>query len=463
MTVEGSIDGNSTGNRAAISADGISVTATDSSRITATAGSAAVAAAVSGTGSGGAISIAVALAENVIDNDVTAKIDNADSVTSTGPITIAARTLGQTLPTPDFTSASGSQTLAVGQTVKLADDYENGGEGGRTYAYRGFVADYDFDAVDHTSIQTSAVVFEGDTVKVDTAVYRYVGDDKDGDGKTLNLTNQVYANTKLWEPAELSLHTGNTVKKGSDVYRYLGEDDDVDLNKTDYTNVSLWKKFDGNMRDLGISDYSDTKLWELADGSITARSIAASLAAGVGASKGGLAVSGAGALSRNVILSRTNAFVDNSTIATADSVSITADNAALINATVIAAALAVGVGGKAGVGASIGVSIAENMIGWDLDGNRSPAEVQVFARNSSIVTGGGLDIAASRDRRDGAGGVSRYRRRWQGRRGSERRRGVGDQQDRHQHQGLHRRRRQQCCRAPGPCRHHGGNRQHQSP
>jgi hypothetical protein len=61
---------------------------------------------------------------------------------------------------------------------------------------------------------------------------------------------------------------------------------------------------------------------------------------------------------------------------------------------VAAVSIAVGVGGKAGVGASIGVSLAENYIGWTAEDIRSPAEVQAFIRNSAVQTTGKLTVKA---------------------------------------------------------------------
>jgi hypothetical protein len=183
---------------------------------------------------------------------------------------------------------------------------------------------------------------------------------------------------------------------------------------------------------------------------ISALSVAASLAVGIGGTAG-IAVSGAGALANNVILTKTNAYVANSTLVAGlvsedfttgsgvvaltldDTVRLTdgysnggdagklyrytGENASLdlglqdystgpwqrignvildarnlssINATIVAASAAIGGGGAAGVGASIGVAIAENMIGWNRAGERIPAEVQAYVLNSSIDAAGDL-------------------------------------------------------------------------
>ncbi|MCS5618128.1 MAG: hypothetical protein NZ658_09030, partial [Pirellulales bacterium] len=64
-----------------------------------------------------------------------------------------------------------------------------------------------------------------------------------------------------------------------------------------------------------------------------------------------------------------------------------------IQATVISAAVGVGVdtsGNKAGVGASIGVALARNLIGWTLDDVASPTEVRTTVSGSNIVAAGTL-------------------------------------------------------------------------
>ena len=64
-----------------------------------------------------------------------------------------------------------------------------------------------------------------------------------------------------------------------------------------------------------------------------------------------------------------------------------------IKATVISAAVGVGVdtsGNKAGVGASIGVALARNLIGWTLDDVASPTEVRATVSGSQIVATGTL-------------------------------------------------------------------------
>ncbi len=388
--IRASVDGSgSTG----ISTGSIGLTADDSSAIAADAGAASLAAGVGGK-TGVALSVGLSIAQNEISNEVDACISNADMMIVTGDISLQAHVRPTDIDTSDYTTASGIQTLSVGDTVRLADDYANGGEGGRLYAYRGFVADYTNQA-DFLPTDGLVTLVEGDTVKVGLAIYRYVGADNEGEGVSLYLPSQDYSDDDYWESAELAIHEGNTVQAGNSVYRYAGEDDDLNLGTQAYGG-SLWELINPDRRNLGITDYSDTRLWELADGTITSRAVAASIAAGFGG-KAGVAVSGAGAVATNVILTTTNAHIENSTVVNAVDIDLDAENSSAITATIAAASIALGAGGKAGVGVSIGVSIAENFIGWDAEGGRSPAEVQAFIRDSSITATGTLTLNAASD------------------------------------------------------------------
>jgi len=105
----------------------------------------------------------------------------------------------------------------------------------------------------------------------------------------------------------------------------------------------------------------------LESATINAVTFAASVAVGLGTV--GIAVAGSGAASSNVILTSTNAFVENSELNTElnsdGGVSVVADMDSQISALVLGISVAVGVGIGAGIGVAIGVAIARNFIGWD--------------------------------------------------------------------------------------------------
>ena len=120
---------------------------------------------------------------------------------------------------------------------------------------------------------------------------------------------------------------------------------------------------------------------------------AASVAVGGGLV--GIAISGAGAVAENVILTKTDAYIADSKVTSqGGDVSINAASTSAITATVVAASVAIGGGGYAGVAASIGVAIAKNFIGWQADGTPASAEVRAFVQRSTISAGGDLNISA---------------------------------------------------------------------
>ena len=170
------------------------------------------------------------------------------------------------------------------------------------------------------------------------------------------------------------------------VYRYFGPIGGmVDLGTQNYANDPNWVLADK----LRISTLVPGKSWTLVapDGvtyalelteagtvsvnrnSINAISVAASVAVGVGGEVG-VAVSGAGAVAQNVILSRANAYGQNSVIDSVGDVTLSATSTSTISSAVVAVSAAVGGGiGTAGVGASIGVAVARNFIGWTPGGS----------------------------------------------------------------------------------------------
>ncbi|MGD8418835.1 MAG: hypothetical protein PVJ78_00250, partial [Gammaproteobacteria bacterium] len=357
---------------AGIAADSISLIARDSATIKADAGAASIAGGFGGT-TGVGVSIGIAVALNEIGNEVEAFIVNADNVTTaSGDVVVDARVLpGVVDAATDNSDAVGAQSLAAGDRVEVVDGHTAGGEVGRIYEYRGAVADY--------VIENGNTDFDGDG-------YDGVGGNDGNDAADERKEDSV------------TLHTGNTVQVGSTVYRYLGEDDDIYLGGGyNFGNVLLWEVVDLDSRDLRYQDYSDSKLWELADATISTRAGAASIGASFGSTTG-VAVSGAGAVALNRIFTKTNAYIANSDVSSGGNFNLDAHNDASIAAQVAAASVSVGIGGTSGVGASIGISYAQNHIGWDGD-TRTPAEVQAFISESTVTASGALTLTADADTR----------------------------------------------------------------
>ena len=136
--------------------------------------------------------------------------------------------------------------------------------------------------------------------------------------------------------------------------------------------------------------------------SISAVTAAASL--GVSLSTGGasVAVSGAGALGMNIVLTKTQATIDNSKIVSARDVLLTAESSSGIAAVTGALAGSVAIGTKANVGVSIGGAVAVNYIGYDSNSTKAPATIHAKITNSSIDALRNVTLSASASQSIGA-------------------------------------------------------------
>jgi hypothetical protein len=331
-----------------VSAKDLLMNAHDTATIKADAGAASVAGS-SGGKVGVSVAIGVALAFNEISNEVAAYIANSANVTTTGNIVLKASSHGGPAEAHNYTSTQDGQTaLKLGDRVKVEDGHTAGGKTGRIYSYRGFA---DFLSSDKTiADDESTKVKPGHIVKTVGAspvFYKFVGTVEQG-AAIKDLSGQNYSSNPQWE-----------------LYK-------LDLSKIDFT---------------------DTSRWELADASILARTGAASIGASFGGTAG-VAVSGAGAFAQNVINTKTNATIQNSTITATGEVKLDSVSDASISAIVGAVSAAVGVGGKAGVGVSIGAAIALNTIGSDQDGSVATSQVLAYVDQSKIDAAQSLTLSA---------------------------------------------------------------------
>ena len=133
------------------------------------------------------------------------------------------------------------------------------------------------------------------------------------------------------------------------------------------------------------------------DATITAVAVAASVSVAVGQT--GVAVSGGGAESMNIILSTANAYLENSALTSGGNVSLFSNNSSDIEAHVVAVAVAIGFGSNVtGAGVAVGASIAQNYIGYTVGSDvnsPTPAQVQAYAQNSTITATGNLTLTAN--------------------------------------------------------------------
>jgi hypothetical protein len=334
--------------RSTVSAEDLLMNAHDTATINADAGAASIAGSVGGK-VGVSVSIGVALAFNEISNEVAAYIANSSNVTTTtGNVVLDASSHGGSPEAHNYESTQAAPTeLKLGDRVMVAQNHTAGGKPGRIYSYRGFA---DFLSSD-----------------------KNVADDP----KTKDIDETV----------KLVVAPGNIVRTGGEspaFYKFVGNAAQGaainDLSVQNYSDTSQWQLY---RADLSKIDFSDTLRWKLADTSIRARTGAASIAASFGGAAG-VAVSGAGAFAQNVINTKTNAYIQNSTLDATGEVKLEAVSDASISAIVGSVSAAVGVGGKAGVGVSIGAAIAFNNIGSDQTDGNYTSQVLAYVDQSKI-------------------------------------------------------------------------------
>ncbi|MDB5862130.1 MAG: repeat-containing protein, partial [Ramlibacter sp.] len=162
------------------------------------------------------------------------------------------------------------------------------------------------------------------------------------------------------------------------------------------TIASTVEAFIANADDGVTSTVGDITLSATEDATIDSVSFAAALSVGISGTVGA-GVAGAGAEATNVILTTTSAYVRASVLSSAGDLGVEASNTSSIDATIVAAAVSVGVGGTVGIGASIGAALATNLVGFTEAGPRQAAVVQAFLENTSVLDADDLDISAISD------------------------------------------------------------------
>ncbi|QEI44253.1 Bifunctional hemolysin/adenylate cyclase (plasmid) [Dolichospermum sp. UHCC 0315A] len=182
------------------------------------------------------------------------------------------------------------------------------------------------------------------------------------------------------------------VASGDKRYQFLGRKDGdlllpdkVDLSAENYGDIIRWEDVTDKTTEFDVT-YQKTaseatkkgriKIEAKEDATISATVTAASIAV-AGSGKISIALSGGGAEAVNIIGTNTNAYIIDSTVTSEGEVTLDARNTSLIDADVLAVSGSVGIGGKGGVAAAIGASIAHNFIGFDLIGFNADGTVQI--------------------------------------------------------------------------------------
>ncbi len=356
-----------------IRADNVIVRSSNAALIHTIAGAAALSVGA-GSSAGVSISVGLSLAFNKVDTDVEASIVGATVTTTGGGVSVSAHTPG------------GAWFLSTVTAAALDD-----------------IAESDETPVD----------WQGDAVIRQAIVDMFALNDIDLATDDWSSTAAAYTTADGLQ----TINRGDLIRDlaTGNAYRFVGTNPSVvDLSTETFSGVDWVLELP-----ITVSTLVEGQSWTIVDGAgvvydvrntstgivvsratVSVVAAAAALAVGVGGTAG-VAVAGAGAVAINSVTGSTNAHIDNSTIVdnspigSAGTVAIDSASQAAISAVVVAAAIAVGAGGTAGVGVALGVSIARNFIGADLEGNADPLEVRAFSYETSIDAKGALTVEAT--------------------------------------------------------------------
>jgi len=279
---------------------------------------------------------------------------------------------------------------------------------------------------DYSTDEESVELNNGDLVRDDSqldkdVVYKYLGKTAE-----IDLSTATFTDTKTWEKQsapEKTLRKGNTVEisanytnggKGGAVYEYIGVNNKVvNLAQVDFSDEDAWKLVEPT---ISISVVDKDTTWKITDAdgktyllskegdklslsktNINALSVAASAAIGVAAGGSGMAFSGAGAVAVNRLSGSTDALMSFTSVKATEDVKLTAESQSKISATVASLSAAIAAGSSTGVGASIGISVARNLIGkegFGLSGDAAIGTIRALIEDSQITTDGKIILTA---------------------------------------------------------------------
>jgi hypothetical protein len=356
-------------------AGGLTVTASETARITADAKAAAVAASLAGA-SATAIAIGLALAHNTIDNDVRASIGSVGTITTSGTPVVVTATDDMTIKVVAIAVAVSTAMAGGGTGVAVA----GGGAESTNVVLGSTVAVIDGGTLGTAANQVHSVTVTATstariTAEILSAAVSLAFGTSTGVGVAIGIS--VARNFIGWDPGSgtpsadyvssatltTGLAKGKTVRIDSgaredDVYEYIGASlaGTVKLATQDYSDRSLWKQVQltraGDEIRAGVINASIDAAGAL---TVTARNqqaiVAEIVAVAVGIAGGGttgVAVSAAGVYVENRIAGDARAVIegDGATGIKASSVSLLAEDASGIRTFAGAASVAAALSGS---------------------------------------------------------------------------------------------------------------------
>tara|TARA_R110002049_G_scaffold182485_1_gene350273 strand:- start:721 stop:16071 length:15351 start_codon:yes stop_codon:yes gene_type:complete len=320
-----------------IAAGDLLVQAIDSSQINADAGGFAISAAVSGgTNISGGIGVGISL--NDIDNVTTAKIETSP-VDVSGNLTVEANAEAATI-----------DALTIAASIGVA-----GGRGlSASLAGAGAVAYNEINNQVKASIVGGGIFESGGNINVQA--------------KDTSTINSLTIGGSI--AATASGTQGAAIAVGISIAR---NEIDNDL-RAEISNTTI------------VADNGNVFVQTVDDSTIDAMAVAASLSA-VASANAGLSLSGGGAIANNIILTDANASVADSGINAGGEVKLDATSESTITARVYGVFVAAAGSGSVAGSAAIGLALAHNFIGYDLDENHQSSDALATLTNVSIAAG----------------------------------------------------------------------------
>lgn len=354
------IEGDGEGEEQGIEAADIRLIAKDDSFIEANAGAAALAATFAGKAAV-SIAVGVALADNLIQNEISAYISGADSVQATGgeirieaveDAEVDAVSVAASLALAGGLSTSGPPKFAMALTGAGADADNDIGNRVSAYITRssletltpaeGFAEDF----ADYLSTEQAATLHTGKRVLVE--------------GNEFNETED-------------------------EIYEYIGGTDlnAVDLSAEDYSDAEKWRKLGPDIVIKAVSSATITAVTGAASVSISVGDkVSAAGAIGVA-----LAENRIGGEEGDPLQNAVLAYADHSTLISAEDIQIQADSTDRVSAVSFAGSVAVAAGGIGISGAGVGAELT----------NTLQSKVHAYVSESDVEAQGNIDVQAISD------------------------------------------------------------------
>ncbi len=396
-------------NSSVTSASSVSVTATDSASIGSTSASAAVSVATGDTGvavgGGGAVSL------NVINTTANAYVQGSTLGTSAakiGGVTIMTSSTGAITALVLAFSASvsvGDNSVAVAIGLSVARNligWDTSSQAGTTYTSSSLPSVLDT----NNTVAVNSGPLEGET-------FKYIGPDVNGSviyldrldyhtSSWTDLGTGVSSPTYTTDDTPATINHGDTVQvqSGPDAghtFEYTGTSgaiaDQIELSTQSYYDPTAWVQVGQNNTDGQVEAYSSGSsiqstgaltIQGTESSSINATVVAAAVAVAGGDT--GVGVSAGGVYTQNQIANDVRAYVDGDGGGiSVTSATITATDSAGIQVLAGAASVAAAVGGDAGVAVSIGLAIAINSVSGAVDAHISNVGTS-FATTSGAIS-----------------------------------------------------------------------------